>query len=118
MAGRSAEAIQGPAPRLSVLADRNEWIYRDYANVTRAFVAVQKDAAALRNALDATRSDAIAARKERDSAASLAPTERATLAAEIAAQRDEISRRASFRWWIALPLRRLIRALRGLPPGG
>ena len=114
VAGRSVEAIHGPPPRLSVLADRDEWIYRDYENVTRAFVAAQSRRDAQGGELADARATAAAALRERDTAA----TERAGLAAQITAQREEIAKRASFRWWIGLPLRRLLRALRGLPPGG
>lgn len=115
IAGRSPDAIAAVPARLSVLADRDEWVYRDYENVTRAFASAQTEDTALRNELAAANADAAAARMERESAAD---AERAALTAQVAAQRDEISRRASFRWWLALPLRRLLRALRGLPPGG
>jgi SAM-dependent methyltransferase len=114
VAGRSAEAIHGPPPRLSVLADRDEWIYRDYENVTRAFVGAQQQGGAQGGELVAARAAAAAALLDRDRAAA----ERAEFAAQVAAQREEIAKRASFRWWIGLPLRRLLRALRGMPPGG
>ena len=35
VAGRSADAFAGLMPTLSVLADRDEWMYRDYEKVTR-----------------------------------------------------------------------------------
>jgi len=43
-------------------------------------------------------------------------TERSRLAGEIERQQHEIARRASFKWWVALPLRRAWLALRGKPP--
>lgn len=115
VASGSGEAIAGLAPRMSVLADRDEWVYRDYEKVTRAYVARQqfesKLVEDLRRELVATQSSRAADVEQRDQ-----------VIAEGCAARDrlieEISRRASFRWWISLPLRRVMRALRGLPPGG
>ncbi len=42
--------------------------------------------------------------------------ERARLSEQIDTQQREIARRASWRWWLALPLRRLWLALTGKPP--
>ena len=39
VASGSAEAPRRIAPRMSVLADRDEWVYRDYEKVMRAYVA-------------------------------------------------------------------------------
>jgi hypothetical protein len=43
-------------------------------------------------------------------------TERSRLASEIERQQHEIVRRASFKWWVRLPLRRAWLALKGKPP--
>jgi SAM-dependent methyltransferase len=115
VASGSAEAIAALAPRLSVLADRDEWVYRDYEKVTRAYGAGQKFesklVAELRRELVATQEGRVADVEQRD-----------TVIAAGCATRDrlieELSRRASFRWWLSLPLRRLMRVLKGLPPGG
>ena len=45
-----------------------------------------------------------------------AEAERTRVAAELAEKQGEISRRAGFRWWLALPFRRLRNALTGNPP--
>jgi SAM-dependent methyltransferase len=111
VASASAQALAGLPPRLSVLADREEWVYRDYANVTAAYRALAEREAPLREELAAER-------REREETIAAAATERARLAAEIERQSIEITRRASFRWWLGLPLRRLWRAMKGLPPGG
>jgi SAM-dependent methyltransferase len=116
VAGRGPETLTAAPTRLSVLGDRDEWVYRDYANVTRAFASMQKDDAALRKELEAAREDAIRARNTPDSATTAAVTQCAALSAEVAAQRAEISRRASFSWWLRLPLRRLVNAIKGIDP--
>jgi ubiquinone/menaquinone biosynthesis C-methylase UbiE len=90
------QSIADITPLLSVFADRDEWVYRNYADVTRAYVAAQK----------------------RDATSSGSEVELTRLAAEISRAHAEITRRASFRWWLKLPLRRLLRALKGVPPGG
>jgi SAM-dependent methyltransferase len=121
IASNHAESVARVTPRLSVLADRDERMYRDYENVTRAVDAIQKqsstlvqEAAALNERLTASLQEAgiIAAARATDVA------ERTRLTAEIERQQHELARRASLRWWLMLPLRRVWRALRGLPPGG
>jgi len=42
IASSNADCVANVAPRLSVLADRDEYVYRDYENVTRAVEVVQK----------------------------------------------------------------------------
>jgi hypothetical protein len=42
--------------------------------------------------------------------------ERSVLAERIELQQREIERRTSLRWWLAVPFRRLWRALKGSPP--
>ncbi len=42
IASRNANSLASVAPRLSVLADRDERVYGDYQNVTRAVDAIQK----------------------------------------------------------------------------
>jgi SAM-dependent methyltransferase len=112
-ASRSFGTIAAVVPRLSVLADRDEWVYADYA---QAFVneKIQWDRG---NTLD----DVVAewqdhfreVVKQRDVLA----TELTAQVERIAAQQHEIERRARLRWWFALPWRRLQVALGRLPPG-
>ncbi len=62
------ETLAALTPRLSVLADRDEWVYRDYANVTRAFVAAQKRESASSAELAAVQARVDEAVRQRDAA--------------------------------------------------
>ncbi|HEX8009435.1 MAG TPA: class I SAM-dependent methyltransferase [Casimicrobiaceae bacterium] len=114
IASRGLETVAAIPLRLSVLADRDEWIHLDY---TRAFddLKIQwergntldgvvaewqehfREAARQRDALDKTVVDLSA--------------QLARQAEQIVAQQHEIDRRAGVRWWLALPWRRLSAAL-------
>jgi SAM-dependent methyltransferase len=118
LASGDSATLASLVPRLSVLADRGEWVYRDYANVTRAFTAAQKREAALSAELAEARARNDDTARERASGLADLERQRVRLAADLARAHEETVRRASFRWWLALPWRRLSRALRGLPPGG
>jgi SAM-dependent methyltransferase len=122
VASRSVDAIASIAPRLSVFADRDEWVYRDYA---QAF-ANEKIQWERGNALDGVvaewqghsreavrQRDALQAALAAQATASAA--ERARLAQQIDAQQHEIERRAGLRWWLALPWRRVAAALGHAP---
>jgi len=117
-----AGAIAGLAPTLSVLADRDEWVYRNYEEVTRAYLALERerDARAQSDAeIEARLAEALAERdrlRARLAASGDAEAERERLAGEVTLHRAEAARRASFRWWLALPLRRLRNALTGKAP--
>jgi len=115
VASGSAGTLTGLARRMSVLADRDEWVYRDYEKVTRAFIAGRKSESdligELRRELAAVESGRAADVRQRDLVIAEGCTTRDRLI-------EEISRRASFRWWITLPWRRLVRALKGVAPGG
>lgn len=116
------DAVAGITPLVSVLADRDEWIYRDYVRVTRGLVAVERDRGAQEAELAALHGRHAEALRERDElraafdAQGAGETERVRLAALVASQQNEVSRRASFRWWLALPFRRFWLALTGKPP--
>jgi hypothetical protein len=69
-------------PAVSVLADREDWMYNDYAKVIRELRAAAARVAGLE-------------------AQALAD------AASLEAQEREIIRRQGLRWWLRLPLRRL-----------
>lgn len=118
-ASRSQETIDSVAPRLSVFADRDEWVYADYA---QAFVneKIQWDRG---NTLDGVVAEwqqhfsEVAKQREALEKTTIGLTAQvAQHAARIAAQQHEIERRASVRWWFALPWRRLRLALGRLPP--
>ena len=113
-------------PSLSVLADRDEWVYADYmkafehekiqwerGNTLDGVVAEWQghfqEAVRQRDAFEKTVID-LSAQAARDA------TEHARLAQQIDAQQHEIERRASVRWWLALPWRRLRNALGRTPP--
>ena len=120
-ASRRAETIGAIAPRLSVLADRDEWVYHDYATAFRnekiqwdrgntldgvvaEWQAHFKEAAAQRDKFEKQITD-LAEQMGRQAA------EHARLAEHIQAQQREIDRRAGLRWWLTLPLRRFKWAL-------
>ena len=122
IAGATGEALAGFTPRLSVLADRDEWVYRNYESVTRAHLASERERAARQAGDAAVESRLVEALTERDALRAMlaasgdAEAERTRVAAELAEKQGEISRRAGFRWWLALPFRRLRNALTGIPP--
>jgi SAM-dependent methyltransferase len=121
-ASRSAETIAAIPARLSALADRDEWVYNDYATAFRnekiqwdrgntldgvvaEWQAHFKEAAAQRDKFEKQIID-LSEQMGRQAA------EHARLAEHIQAQQLEIDRRASVRWWLTLPWRRLKAALR------
>lgn len=116
VASGSAAQVAAVRPRLSVLADRDEWVRRDYEKAMRDLVATHERAAALERELEASQGRHAEAVRQHDALQTATASERERLGAEIEAQRHEIARRASLRWWLALPLRRLKLALTGRPP--
>ncbi|MDH5245902.1 MAG: class I SAM-dependent methyltransferase [Betaproteobacteria bacterium] len=113
VAGSAAETVAGVVPVVSVLADRDEWIYRDYEKVTKSVDAAHRRSHLLAEQvaeLQRHRNEAV----RQDDGPQAA--EHARLGEQVAAQQREIARRASLRWWLALPLRRLWLALTGRPP--
>lgn len=114
IACRNPETLAAAAPRLSVLADRDEWVYRDYAKV----FANQKIQWERGNALDGVvaqwQEHSREAVRQRDALQSTLTAqtaeyaaERARLTGQIDAQQQEIDRREGLGWWLALPWRRL-----------
>ncbi|HET9762148.1 MAG TPA: class I SAM-dependent methyltransferase [Casimicrobiaceae bacterium] len=118
-ASRSPNALANVVPRVSVLADRDEWVYNDYATAFRnekiqwdrgntldGVVAEWqghfREAAAKRDAYEKTIVELSAQ----------FATERAQLGEQLQEQRREIERRAGVRWWLTLPWRRIAGALR------
>ena len=115
VASASVAPLTGIAPRLSVLADRDEWVHRDYEKVFRDLEATHRRGSELEAELSLWQGRHAEAVRDRD-ALKAAAAERTGMVGEMEAQRQEIVRRASFRWWLALPLRRLWLALTGKPP--
>ncbi len=67
IASATGEAMAGFTPRLSVLADRDEWVYRNYESVTRALSRAAERERAARQAGDAAvESRLVEALTERD----------------------------------------------------
>lgn len=109
VAADSAEALAPVVPRLSVLADRDEWIYRDYERVTRELDGAHRRVAPLEAELTALRGVHAEMLSQRDALQATVDADRA----QLTPLRQELARRASLRWWLALPLRRLWQALAG-----
>ena len=128
VASEVAQSIGGIVPKVSILADSGEWIYRDYEHVTRTLDAAhrrgnaleqQLSELAIRHAVAVRQRDALQAAADAYNATeaeraklaadmhAAAESERAKLAAELTLQRKEVARRAGLRWWLALPFRQL-----------
>ncbi len=116
VASASATRLAAITPRLSVLADRDEWVHRDYEKVMRDLEATHRRCNDLAGELALAQRDHADALRQRDAAQLAEADERARLVAQSETQQREIARRASFRWWLALPLRRAWLALTGKPP--
>jgi SAM-dependent methyltransferase len=120
VASRKRESLAAlPAP-VSVLADRDEWIQRNYTDVIRELERAVARIAALEGHV-ATRDEAIAKLERmvgevnaaRDAAEARHRKSLADLDAElrardstIDAKQREIDRRGGLRWWLRLPLHR------------
>jgi ubiquinone/menaquinone biosynthesis C-methylase UbiE len=115
-ASAMAATLAGIAPTLSVLADRDEWVYRDYEKVTRNLDAAHRRGNALEGQVGEWQRHHAEAVAQRDALTAAALELRQQHAADLARARDEIARRSGLRWWLTLPLRRLLRALTGKPP--
>lgn len=89
VASRDAAALDALPPAVSVLADRDEWVYRDYAKVIRELREAVPEVHRLREALAQNDVQLAAARRELDAA------------------KQEMARRQGLRWWLKEPLYRL-----------
>ncbi len=124
VASRQGTALDAPPPTLSVLADRGDWVYRDYGNAMREMERAaarghalegqvaerERSIAGLQGAVRASQrvqADLVAGLAQRD--ATLAERDAALAAcdAALAEQAHEIMRRRGWRWWLRLPLVRL-----------
>jgi ubiquinone/menaquinone biosynthesis C-methylase UbiE len=124
VASRSAAAIASLPPALSVLADRDDWVHRDYEKVMRELGAAvaRGDALAARiatgessiadlkddvRAAIAARGEAEAKLVRSDAALQAREAELAVRNITLADREREIDRRRGWRWWLKLPLIRL-----------
>jgi len=123
-ATRSAATLGMLPAALSVLADRDDWVHRDYEKVMRELgitvargEALEKQVAQREAAVQALRGDVDAARQEaaanRDAIADrerrIVECERriAECGSALVAKDAEILRRRGLRWWLKLPFIRL-----------
>lgn len=124
VASRSAAAIASLPPALSVLADRDDWVHRDYEKVMRMLEesaargthldtqladrerAISALQAAV-HAADASRSEAEAQLVRGVAALHAREAELAVRNISLADKDRELLRRRSWRWWLKLPLIRL-----------
>jgi SAM-dependent methyltransferase len=117
VATASAERLAQIPRTLSVLADRDEWVHHDYEKVFRNLGETAQRVQVLEAEISALQAQHAEAVRERERVEEANAVERLQLRAQLDAQRHETMRRASFRWWLALPLRRLALALSGKSPG-
>jgi SAM-dependent methyltransferase len=110
-ASPSAQTVAAVAPRLSVLADRDEWVYGNYAQAW-SDVAAQWNRA---NTLDAVVAEWQGHHREavrqRDALLEAAKEREAAFATEVHRFERELARRETLRWWIGQPKRWLARGL-------
>jgi SAM-dependent methyltransferase len=124
VASRSAASIASLPPALSVLADRDDWVHRDYEKVMRmleesaargthldAQLADRERAIAAMNdevrVANASRCETEAKLVQRESALHAREAELAVRNISLADKDLELNRRRSWRWWLKLPLIRL-----------
>ena len=120
-ASRSAATLGMLPATLSVLADRGDWVHRDYEKVMRMMEDAsrhgqrlqglledrEKVAAAATAELAHARAEIEAARGREKAAQAARESERAVHAEALAAREAEILRRRGIRWWLRLPFVRL-----------
>lgn len=124
VASRRAEVLAATPPVVSVLADRGDWVHRDYEKVMkdlestagrgkalerrladreRSIEVLQEEVRSLQHAREELRE----ALGEREASLSRREAEVAARDEIIAAHAHEIARRGGWRWWLQLPLTRL-----------
>ena len=123
-ASRSREALDAVVPALSVLADRGDWVHRDYVKVmgmlehaggqldTLAAEVARRDAdiGKLKADVDTARQSAAAAEaraREENAARTAREAEVAARDATLAERQRQLDERRGWRWWLKLPLIRL-----------
>jgi SAM-dependent methyltransferase len=119
LASRRAETVQRIAPTLSVLADRQEWVYGDYARTMRNERSAWDRGNTLELEVTAWQGHFGEAVRQRDELRAVVDAhdrvlaaeraEQEHLAADIATLKVELERRERWRWWLGWPLRRILR---------
>ena len=103
IASESAESLAGVVPTVSVLADRDEWMYRDYEKVTRSLDAAHRRGNALAAQLGELTGQHADTVRQREALQMAVDADRV----RAAVQQQEIEQRDTLRWWLALPFHRL-----------
>jgi ubiquinone/menaquinone biosynthesis C-methylase UbiE len=123
-ASREEKSLDAIAPALSVLADRGDWVHRDYEKVMHMLEdsvargealeaqVIQRDRDLLRQGDDvrsllAERNDVQRRLAEGEAALQIARAELAVSTLQLSEKRQELEARRSWRWWLKLPLIRL-----------
>ena len=108
IASEVAQSIAGIVPMVSVLADRDEWMYRDYEKVTRSLDAAHRRGNALSEQLSELTGHHAETVRQREALQAAVDGDRA----RAAVQQQEIAQRDTLRWWLALPFHRLRQMLK------
>jgi ubiquinone/menaquinone biosynthesis C-methylase UbiE len=126
MASRSPAMLEQVPRTLSALADREDWVQKDYEKVMRNLEVSVARGEALEAQLGAmTRHHAEAVAQRDEAVARLAEVEprmrkhqdeTAACLAQVSSLQGEVIRRTSWRWWLKLPFLRIYRKLTGQPP--
>ena len=126
MASRSAATLERVPKTLSALADREDWVQKDYEKVMRNLEVTVARGEALDAQLGAmTRHHAEAVTQRDEAVAKLGEVEArmrkreeesVAALAQVSALQGEVIRRTSWRWWLKLPFLRIYRKLTGQPP--
>jgi len=126
VASRSPATLAQVPPTLSALADREDWVQKDYEKVMRNLEVSVARGEALEAQLGAMtrhhgeavaqRDAAVARLAEIDARSRGREAEIAGHLAQVSALQGEVIRRTSWRWWLKLPFLRIYRKLTGRPP--
>jgi SAM-dependent methyltransferase len=96
VAARERTALDAVPPAVSVLADRGDWVYRDYANTYRKLRQAEIGIEGLQAQLE----DCRRLLQQREA-------EIVARGLQLSEKNREIVRRRGWRWWLRLPLERL-----------
>ncbi len=124
VAASASASTMGDLPAtLSVLADRDDWVHRDYEKVMRELgltvargEALEGELARVGRARDeavGSRDEAIARLAELENRLSEAQGALARCSLSLEEREREVTRRGGLRWWLRLPFERLFRRRKG-----
>jgi SAM-dependent methyltransferase len=111
-ASRSAETAATVATRLSVLADRDEWVYHDYTQAWADVEAQWNRATTLDGVVAQWQDHHREAVRQRDALLAAIAERQAAYEADVGRMTAEIERRSTMRWWLGLPFRRIHKMLK------